>query len=304
MTILEALSEGLKKTPRQALVAFLVIIGLALLFPLVFRIYRAVSGRKDAVRWDAEFQALVRKKNLTINEIDLLGRLSAYLADTRRKALLLTNPNTFRSALARLEAKEKRPADHARALTDKLFGNDDSILPEEIDDPMGRGRPARYRTEEGLVYSGKLGGRNGSDLVIVDVVAMKGLEKRDDPRLFVQDFRGVSSYPVVSAARTEPDAFTVRVSSDKPKKKERISLSSIHVYPPGSADSLPTHLLSLDEGTGVIENPGGVLSKGDAVKLAFMTDQHRHYRVNAIVTGLSRKRRAAYLRFGYLKRTV
>jgi hypothetical protein len=88
-TILEAIVQGFQKSPEQRIVS-LSIIGLMVillsLLPLFYRLYQRL---KQSGYWKKEHDKLIRKYNLTINEMDLIDNLSNFLIEPLHKNLRL-----------------------------------------------------------------------------------------------------------------------------------------------------------------------------------------------------------------------
>ncbi len=301
MTIFEAIAQGFRKTPEQTVNALLISAGILIIIPLASLLYKAVMKKRTAGEWENDFQAFIREKDLTVNELDLLDDLFPFLKDPRRKILMLHNRNTFLLALGRLEEKTGHPQEFGENLEKKLFGEEKSILPEDLKNPLGPGRPARYIASDGKVFTGRITSGKGNVVGLGFLETMKARTEPGKERLLVQDFRGILIYPVSSVSRTGEDSLRLEVSPRAVKQKDRIAPSSIDLYPPGTSRPIETRLLQLNNGIGAIENPDGILKTGQTVKLSFRTEFDKHYRINAVVTGLSGRKRIARLKFGYLK---
>lgn len=300
--LLKAIAEGFRKTPAEAILSVLIIAGIILFISLISYLYKYVTLSRIRKSWEKQYNKVVRIKDLTINELDFLDQLALSLVDPMRKILLLQNRNTFHNAQILWEKKWEKKALIAPDLIKKIFGEEHSVLPEGFHKPFGAGRPARYVTSKGVVYSGTITTRKGNILLLSNV---KKLENREDSpvdRLVVQDYRGFVSHSVSSVKAQANNMMELTLSKTPIKEKKQVPLSKIYIYPDiQGALPVKTPMILLPNGMAMIENPDGILKTGQTIKVALRTEIKKLYRVNAFVVKISLNRRYAWVKFGYVK---
>ncbi|MDA3811776.1 MAG: hypothetical protein PF518_15765 [Spirochaetaceae bacterium] len=301
-TLLETITEGFRKTPMETALNATIIIGIIVLIFLASLLNRLRIQSRVRKLWLNEYNLLIREKDLTINEINLLDILSKFLTDPFRKTLLLKNRNTFHKALSLWKKKSGEESVFAQSLIKKLFTEEQSILPEGFEKSFDIGRPARFIAMDGRTYSGQMTKRNGDIIILANVKKLENNAKSGQARLFVQDYRGIVSHSVSNVKNIDSDSLQLNLSSTgNLAEKYRLSLSEIYVYPDESGIPLKNSLKLLPKGLGIIKNTDQMFKVGQAVKVAFRKDSKEIYRVNAIVKSVSLNKQYATLKFGYLK---
>jgi hypothetical protein len=302
-TLLEAIAEGFRKTPIEAIVSLFIMIGFILLFSLVSFFYRTMVQIRSRNEWQDEYDRLIHSLDLTINELDFLDELARFLVNPVRKILLLKNRNTYQHALTLWKKNGGKNADLELNLIKKIFGEKDSLLPDGFEKPFGTGRPARYITKEGVVYSGYLKSKNGNILVLEKIKKLKTPEKTGLGHLFLQDYRGFISHKVSDFKELDSNSILLHLSGPALSSTKKTTLSKIYVYP-DIEGSLPhkSRMILMPNGLGMVENPDGMLKSGQAIKIAMLREINKIYRVNALVVKVSMNKRYAWLKFGYVKK--
>ncbi|MBB6481328.1 hypothetical protein [Spirochaeta isovalerica] len=243
--------------------------------------------------WSDEYNNEIRLLNLSINELDLIDRMSLHLKDRKRKILLLKNRNTFEKALSLVSNNEKDPTPYARELKEKLFG----IKFEKSKD----GIPTQLITETGEVFTGYLIDRKGQKLKIGNI--SKSSEKRNPGknRIYIQNFYSLESH-LVRTVLLLGDEAVIEIDERKNSIADRGFLKDVSIYIPGHEHPEKTRMKLLPGNKALIENPGRKLKAGDAFKLSVKRDAHGISWINAVVTSVSLNGKLARIRFGYLKK--
>ncbi|MBI9097842.1 MAG: hypothetical protein JEY91_05170 [Spirochaetaceae bacterium] len=300
-TLLQAIAEGMRNTPEEAFLSVLIIVSVILLFILVSIIYQYVFRKRKLNDWAKEYNGLIRKYDLTINELDLIDKLVLFLIEPQRKLLLIKNKNTFLQALSLLEKRERQIFPLGKVLATKLFGQEGALVPKGLHIPYGSGRPVRLFSTDGFIYSGIQISRK-KDIITVDHIKKRNNEnKKQQGRLFIQDYKGIITFQVERVRKLSENSLQVQIIDKGSREKVKLSLSGICVYYPGEEEPLLSRLYFFPNGTYMIEIPNGALKQGQAVKLALREETEKIYRVNALVSGLSLNKRYARLTFGYIK---
>lgn len=297
--LLEAISAGFHKTTEDLILNISLILGLLLMMISLSVLYNRLSKNKMYALWQREYEGLIRKFDLTINEIDFIGELSLFLVDKRRSVLLLKNKNTFLGALELWKKKEGHISEYSERLLKKIYGVESQKTLMPGSSLYGKGRPARYVASDGRVFSGIIASRDKKHIQLEDVKSLGIIEKKGLNTLYIQDFRGIYSKTVTEARKTGPTTWTVLLSESTVKNK--VSVSDIYMYIPGSEKPLKSRILRLKNGMAVIVNPGVKLKMSQAVKIAFRTDKDSLYRVNALVTGISLNKKVVRIKLGYIR---
>jgi hypothetical protein len=284
----------------------LLILLLILILVLLFLVlYRKKEYSRSVREWRDEYNHLIRKFDLTINELDLLNRMAAFLHDRSRMNLLLTNRNTFHHALILLKKKEGDIPRFSETLIHKLFDQGPKDMPEGFERFFGLGRPVRFISSDGNVYGGQIILREDSKIILGNVHSLESTRKnydiRGEGRLFIQDFRGLISHEIAEKVVLSESSFQLNLSHEEDLKKNSFHLPDVYLYLPGTKEPVKTHFYRISEGSGVVENPGALLKMDESVKIALQKDSNHNYNVNAVVRWLSLNKRYAKLKFGYLK---
>ncbi|MDC7222913.1 MAG: hypothetical protein PQJ60_04180 [Spirochaetales bacterium] len=283
----------------------LIVLLILLILILVFLVlYRRNIRSKSVKEWRTEYNRLVREFDLTINELDLLNRMVVFLDDRARINLLLTNRNTYHHVLKLLEKKEEGIPRYSESLTEKLYGQGVAEMPEGFETLFGFGRPVRLISALGRVYTGHIITRESKRIVLGNVHLLqenlKNSDVRDMGRLFIQDYRGLTSHGVSEIHELSETSFELILSSDEPTRKNGFRLPDIYIFLPGEKEPVKTHFYRVSEGMGLVENPGGLLKMDQTVKVALQKDTNHHYHVNGVVRAMTLNKRYARLKFGYL----
>ena len=277
-----------------------------LLFLFFLLLYRRGQHSLSVREWKKDFQRLIRKFDLTVNELDLLGRMALYLDDPARRNLLLTNRNTFHHIMMLLEKEEGGVPPFAESLTHKVYGKGVRDMPEGFEMLFGLGRPVRFISSEGSVYGGQIIQRENRKIILGNVHPLScTLERQNvsgEGRIFIQDFRGLLSHEVAKKTVLSETSIELDLGAELPadSRKNKFRLPDIYIFPPGSGTPLKSHFYKVSEGMGVVENPGGILKMDQSVKVALQKDTSHHFHVNALVRWVSLNKRYARLKFGYL----
>ncbi|MDC7218796.1 MAG: hypothetical protein PQJ59_02585 [Spirochaetales bacterium] len=281
--------------------AVLVVILILLLLALVS--YRRKIRVSSVKEWRSEYNRLIRQFDLTINELDLLNRMAAYLHDRARINLLLTHRNTYHHVLMLLEEKEEGIPRFSESLTEKLYGTGKAELPEGFEVLFGLGRPVRLVSSLGRVYRGKIITRESGKIVLGNVKLVE-----DDPdknpempgagRVFIQDYRGLMSHGLSEIRELSETSFELILTERD--VADNFHLPDVYLFLPDREEPIKTHFLRVSEGAGLVENREGLLKMDQTLKVALQKDTDHHYHVNAVVRALSLNKRYARLKFGYL----
>lgn len=300
-TLLDAIANGFRKTPREAFISAGIISAVVLLFFLISIIYQSIIKGKNEKNWNSEFDKLVREKDLTINELDLIDEMALYLIDSRRKILLVKNRNTFHIALSKLDKNKKPDSDFVQNMIKKLFDEKDLQKIQNFDDHFGSGRPARLCLTNGHVYTGHVLIRNEKFYTIDKVKKIKNQNEKPENRLFIQDFKGIIVQPISEVKKLPDMSLKLYTKTEIIKKPVKVSIGDVYVFPIGNMKPIETNMLLLPNGTGVIENPQGILKTGHAIKLSLEENTNAQFRMNCLVIGLNFNKRYAKVKFGYVK---
>jgi hypothetical protein len=300
-TILEAIVQGFQKSPEQRIVS-LSIIGLMVillsLLPLFYRLYQRL---KQSGYWKKEHDRLIRKYNLTINEMDLIDNLSNFLIEPLHKNLILKNKNTFMRTLSLYEKQIGEPSPFAKDLMIKIFGERGDEFPKGFEKAHGIGRPVRLYTFDGNIYSGYLTAKKREVLTLA-VIKVASTEKKNNlGRIFIQDYGGIIYYPISSISQMGENTWRIKIAEKSSKNKKPIILPDVLVHCHSEQEPFKTPMIIYSNGFCRIENVNGILKKGKAIKISLLKDSNKIYRGNALITGLSLNKKSATLKFGYVK---
>lgn len=292
ISFFEAIVAGFQKTNKEVIISLLTIFGLVFVFFLTTILYKFILKKRKSHIWTSEYNKLIRKHDLTINEIDLLDELAHFLIDENRKILLLKNDNTLQFALSLLEKKLGRKADFANSLTAKLFGEISREFPQ---------RPVRLFDGKGKVYSGRFASREGNIVTINETKLVKTNETSGAARLFIQSFKGIMSHGVSAVEVLSANSLKIHLLKASLPENGYQMVSNVFLYVPGKENPVETSMKISSGGQAIIENPRGLLSIGLSVKVSFRTEIKKIHRVNAIVLGISFNKKYAKLKLGYIK---
>lgn len=294
--ILKAISEGFRKTPKEALYSAVGIAAMILTAVLVSGIYGLVQRSKQVKKWTVEYDRLVRSLNLTVNELDLIDQMALLLRDPLRKVLILQNRNTFERALSLISEMDKAPVPYSRELREKLFDA------EKIKTSPGQGRPARLITEQGHVFTGYLAEMHGEEFLLENTRKHETTRKAGNPRLLVQDFNGIDFYPVTSVKKEEGNTLRIKTDRGTASFIKKQVLQEVFLYLPHEKEPYSVQMVLFPRKRALIDNVDRCLNKGDIVRLSIKTDTDKIYRINAVVENLSLNRAYAHIYFGFLRK--
>lgn len=289
--LIESIVNGFQKTPIELLISILSILGIVLLFILFSFFYQYYVKSKLSLQWVLEYESLIRKFNLSINELDLIDQLAQYLIDSSRKVLLLKNRNTLQKALSIWIKDRGHNSVYSDSLTTKLFG-DLTVKTQNY--------PIKFISAEGEVFSGIFSSREKNTVIITDVKSVRKRETLDISRLFVQKFNGIASHAVSSYKQIDSSTIQLNLLEFKEHHKQFTKDLNVFVYTQENILPEKSHLRLLENNQGILENTEGVLQKDHAIKVSFKTEIKNYNRVNAIVTAVSLNKKIVKINFGYL----
>lgn len=298
--ILKAIAEGFQKTTSEYLLEVSMISGLLISLILVSIFYNIHYKKKKYRVWHQEYEDMIRKYDLTINEIDFIDELALFLIDRNRKTLILKNMNTFQSALSQWKKKGKTTV-YSDRLLKKLFGIEANALAQKKTPSFGNGRPARFVASDGKTFSGFIGSRDEQTIRLDHILEGRVTKETGFGQVFIQDYKGIISKPVTSVKELNNGSKLLSISNG-PSHKD-VTIPDIYIFVPGTESPIKTRLLKLKGKTGIIENPGLTFKQDQTLKIAFQADVEKSYRVNAMVTGISLNKSFIRLQLGYLKKS-
>lgn len=300
-SLLRAIAEGFQKTPWEAFISLIIITALLVLAFMVSHIYKFVILNQSNKKWTSEYNLLIRKLNLTINELDLIDDLSVFLVNPIRKILLLKNRNTFNHAISKLQKGKGLNLKNHDILIKKIFGDEIENVPFQSEKLFGPKRPVSFVNTDGKVYSGRLSSRDGNKVSISEVKQVSQKENVESGSLLIQDFRGIHSHAVSKVESPDLNTFQLTISKTPIEGKDQTQISSAFIILPDSKSPIQTKIRLLSNESAIMEIPHGQLKIHQDIKVSIRTSITANYWVNATVTGISLNKRYAKLKFGYVK---
>jgi hypothetical protein len=308
---LKAIAVALRASRSEAL-SVAAVLGGGMLFLLAFALFaRHREKRKLDRLLEERFQRLIRDRDLTVTDLDLVERMSRYLHDRRKRYLLLVNPHTFASALDQLRRAESVSGRALDSLRQKLgFVSDRDRLQKRTTRDLIVGTPVKIeRAGIGPRTPGIVAGQQSSALHVLVEESPRGLHAGDRVILYGHDYRGIWLFRTRVLSGHERDVRLVHANNEiiagtRTTVANGLDMK-VFVCAEGEAgDGAQTTLSDLMAGGARLANPNRRFRSGDDIQISFRRSADRWANVNAEVTRVTAGGRSMEVRFSHLRDDV
>jgi hypothetical protein len=288
------------------------LLGGGLLFLLVFAFAARQKEQKKLSRTlEERFQRLIRERDLTMTELDLIDRLSRYLRDRRKRYLLLVNPHTFASTLGQLQRAEPVAGRTLDGLKRKLGFDGDRGRPQKRttgDLPVGT--PVKIEPAGGGPRTpGMVASQQSAALHVLVEESPRGLHAGQQVLLYGHDYRGIWLFRTRILSAHERDVRLVHAGNEILAGGRAVVASglALKVFVRAEGDDGEGSMAKLNDlyaGGAVLENPDRRFRKGDDIQIFFRQGVDRFANVNAEVVGARAGGLLMVVRFSHLRDDV
>jgi hypothetical protein len=291
------------RSPLEIAASIILVSGF-IVFLSIFSTYQVKKRRQRGLQVEQTiFEKMVRGKNFSVSEIDLLKRLSLYLNKSQKRYELIENPHIFNACVKKLKEREKVAASLLSSLRMKLGFKAEG--PERIPHST-----AELNTDTPLLIIGKGKREVAGRISKIDshsfVVGLEGAGALPSPgsRITVYFQKRSGLYEFQTAVRKIERGMMRLDHSEELKRiqrrkfyRKRVSFS-VYIKRPGPEQQwVRTSLLDLGGGGASMENPWVGIQAGDEIEIVF-PEKKPVLRVPAFVVRTSRASHNMHVRFG------
>lgn len=302
---IEKLLESIAKdflTTRSDIIMFAVLVAaFIIVFILLSILLRFSERKKIKTVFHEKFEELIRKFDLTVNELDLIGEMSRFLRNRDKKYLLLTNKATFLYALQELKAEKQFSADYAASLAAKI-GVAENLQIDHLNSTkkLEQNTPVKIEPADGKRFIGIIVKKQNSSFTVRIKTEGSPVPSTGKILLYVCNFRGIHFYkvPIID---TRDNLITFSHSNTMELKKSNIQLN-VYIRKEGLKleKQEKGKVISFWKGGALITNPGKQLRKDDDIRISFLPSDSNPYFTNAEVVKIGKGKKAAEVRFKHL----
>jgi hypothetical protein len=289
-------------TTRSDIITFAVVIAaIIIVFVLLFFLLRFFEQKKVRTVFHEKFEELIRKFDLTINELDLLGEMSRFLRNRNKKYLLLTNKATFLYALQELKAEKKIPAEYAASLAAKI-GVAENLRIDHLNSTkkLEQNTPVKLEPAKGQRFIGVIAKKQNGSFTVRIKNEGAPVPAKNKLLLYVCNFRGIHFYkvPIID---TGGNLITFAHSDTMELMKNNAQLN-VYIRKEGlkAEKQEKGKVISFWKGGALITNPAKQLRKDDDIRIAFLPSDSNPYFTNAEVVKIGSGKSVAEVRFKHL----
>lgn len=309
--ILKAIARGLQPQERTILLFSLLIIAFVTAFILLGFLLKNRSLKKVQATFLNAFETQIRKLDLTINEIDYLDILGAYLKKPWKKNLLLTNKTTFKNCLSLLHSHSPKDVkiELIRSISRKA-GFEIAVLPKRR---IGTwkvfpGAPLKVEVPGGILFSAEV---TQVQEETFDFKTTEPLPEEDrEITVYLIDFSGISGFKTKITSRMEENRFRA-LHSDIPRtvawenpEKAGMDDEIIILEDKEGKTPLLARLKQIRPGWLLLEEPSGVLQKGEDIRIFITRRVAGGIWVNGEIVRNSRDKRTLMIKMTHVKSSL
>lgn len=303
-TVLDAIRKALNATTRTEELTFLtIIISIIVIFSILALILKGTQRRKTRITVRNRYEKLIRKLNLTINELDLVDELTAYLKDPAKKYLLLTNRGTFRHAAQQLSEASTIRTDLLDSLSAKLgFSHNTDQTPDHTTRALQANSAVKLVLDNGETADADIYSVSEANLLLKTDEILNRISQGDEIELFSCSYSGIAFYRLkVNKVKENLIEVNHEMESDPEKKKVRLKVY-IQSEDEDFQDHQESELLLLSQDAAVIRNTKEhELHPEEDIRVYLSNDVTRRCFANAEVTRLIKMGKFAVVRFKHIK---
>ena len=307
--ILDSVSRGFQQTPLEILVFFCIVAAIVTIFIVFFfarrRIVRQEIGKRSR---DARDHVLGRL-DLTDAETALLGRLARHLDSSDSEHSLFVSLTVFSACARKLRQSEVVPESLLTSLRAKIGLTAAAIsgAPESSSE-LAEGSPVLLIAAAGERFRGTIIAQGPLAMSVKLSTADAFPGKGTSLILFFHNAAGIYSFPTRIVYLTK-DVVQVEQSSaitfQQPRRKYFRRKQSLPVFV-RLADSLEipheSVLIDVSAGGASLQNPQGLLRKGEILEMSFSPESAEHVIAGRVVR-VSKLGKVAHLKFEPLSET-
>ncbi len=303
-TVLDAIKKALNATTRTEEFTFLtIIVSIIVIFSILALILKGTQRRKTRITVRNRYEKLIRKLNLTINELDLIDELSVYLKDSDKKYLLLTNRGTFRHAAEYLSAVSTIRTDLLDSLSAKLgFSHNIDQIPDHTTRSLQANSAVKLSLNSGETADADIYSVSDVNMLIKTDEIQNQVSPGDYIELFTCSYSGIAFYQLkVNKVKENLIEVNHEMESEPVKKKVRLKIY-IQSEDEDYQDHQESELLLLSQDAAVIINTQEhELHPEEDIRIYLSNDVTRNCFANAEVTRLIKMGKFAIVKFKHIK---
>jgi c-di-GMP-binding flagellar brake protein YcgR len=307
--LLDSISLGFQQTPLEILLFFFIVFALLTVFVVVFFAQRRKATLQTERRSREILEHLLGKLDLNEGETALLGRLVTYLNPGESEHSLLVSHHIFSACARKMRQSEEISESTLTTLRVKIGLTDtqplevpgsSSELPEGSAVLLVAPAGARFH---GIIIAQEPNATSVR-LSAGDSAPGKGVRVS----LYFHNSAGIYSFPSRIVGLTKDVVNLERSSSitfHQPRRKYFRRKEFLPVFVRLAASLEPPYgsiLLDLGGGGASLQNPKGLLKKGDVLELSFSPETEEHV-LAARVVRVSKAGKVIHLKFEPLSET-
>jgi hypothetical protein len=308
--LLDSVSRGFQQTPLEILLFFFIVFVLLTIFVIVFFVWKRMANREIGRRSREILGHLLGRLDLSDGETALLGRLALYLDPGESEHALLVSHRVFSACARKLRQSEEVSESLLTGLRVKIGLATDTQHAEVpgSSSELPEGSPVLLIAAAGVRFGGTIVAQGplatSVKLSPGDSLPGKGVRVS----LYFHNAAGIYSFLTRIISLTK-DVVQVEQSSGitfhQPRRKYFRKKESLPVFVrPAASLEVPREftLIDVSAGGASLQNPGGLLKKGDILELAFAPGTGKHPLV-ARVLRVSKLGKVAHVKFDPLSET-
>ena len=303
-TVLDAIKEALNATTRTEELTFLsIIVSIIFIFSILALILKGTQRRKTRITVRNRYEKLIRKLNLTINELDLVDELSAYLKEPGKKYLLLTNRGTFRHAAEQLTRASTIRTDLLDSLAEKLsFSQSTDQTPDHTTKTLQANTAVKLSFSTGETIDADIYSVSEANLLLKADETIDNLSQGDEIELFSCSYSGIAFYRLkVNKVKGNLIEADHEMESEPVKKKVHIKVF-IQSEDEDYQDHQESVILLLSQDAALIVNTREhELHPEEDIRIYLSNDVTKNRFANASVTRLIKMGKFAVVKFKHIR---
>ncbi len=303
-TVLDAIRKALNATTRTEEFTFLtIIVSIIVIFSILALILKGTQRRKTRITVRNRYEKLIRKLNLTINELDLIDELSVYLKDSDKKYLLLTNRGTFRHAAEHLSAVSTIRTDLLDSLSAKLgFSHNTDQIPDHTTRSLQANSAVKLSLNSGETADADIYSVSDANMLIKTDETLNQVSSEDNIELFTCSYSGIAFYQLkVNKVKENLIEVNHEMESEPVKKKVRFKVF-IQSEDEDFQDHQESEILLLTQDAAVLLNTKEhELHAEEDIRIYLSNDVTKNCFANAEVTKLIKMGKFAVVKFKHIK---
>ena len=299
--LLEGIAKDFLTTTGDIIVFSIMVVTIIIVFILLSALLRSRESKKVRTSLLARYEELIRKYDLTINELDLIDEMSEYLRNREKKYLLLTNRPTFLYALQELKTGKAVPEQYVSSIAAKV-GISENLKADNLNSTkkLAVNTPVKIEITDRQRYIGLISGSDEESFTVNIKKPDISIPSQKTLSVYVCNFRGIHFYRV-SLINTREKTLRCSHSDSMEFVKSNANLN-VYIQREGikHESMIQGKVISFWKGGALLTNPDKKLRKDDDIRISFIPSGVNHYFTNAEVVKNARSKTIVEVRFKHL----